>query len=223
MFSGSEAKTTFCCSWSGGKDSCLAFYRAMRSGLKPAALLTMLVEGGKRTRSHGLPRSVIEAQAAALGVQLLTIASTWEQYERHFISILNQAATAGIGCAVFGDIDIERHRDWEEMVCRAANVRAYLPLWQEPRQQLLAEWWSHGFKALIVVVRDPVGREFLGEKLDATTVQELMRRGADPCGENGEFHTVVTDGPIFSRPLRVRMGKQTEIEDCWVQDVILDL
>jgi uncharacterized protein (TIGR00290 family) len=121
---------------------------------------------------------------------------------------------------VFGDIDIHSHRDWEESVCRSAQIRAFLPLWQNDRRSLLTEWWRLGFEATIVVIRESVlGRHYLGRRLDPATVREIERRGLDPCGENGEFHTLVTAGPVFNEPLRVKMGRQVKKHDCWVQDV----
>lgn len=209
-----------CCSWSGGKDSCLALDRAVRAGARPVCLVTMFTEDGERSRSHGLSRQVIEAQAAAVGLPLLSRSATWEDYEPAMIDLLSEARSLGAAAAVFGDIDIPRHRQWEEMVCERAGLEARLPLWQEDRLALLAEWWRHGFKARIVVVRDGVvDRTLLGCELDETLVQQLLRTGIDACGENGEFHTVVTAGPLFRQPLRVRLGEQVHRSGCWFQDV----
>lgn len=212
-----------CCSWSGGKDSCLALHRALADGALPEVLLTMCTEGGERTRSHGLPRSVIEAQAKSLGLQLRTVASSWDNYEQSLIELLRGVKADGIEAAIFGDIDIPRHRAWEEQVCTAAGIRAFLPLWQTDRLALLEEWWQLGFEARIIAVRDGViGREFLGRRLDSQTAKELVQLGVDACGENGEFHTVVTDGPIFRYPIRLVLKSQVLLSGCWFQDVALE-
>ena len=151
-----------------------------------------------------MPRSAIEAQAKSLGLQLKTVASSWDNYEQNLIELLRGVKADGIEVAIFGDIDIPRHRAWEEQVCTAAGIRAFLPLWQTDRFALLEEWWQLGFEARIIAVRDGVvGREFLGRQLDSQTAKELVQLGVDACGENGEFHTVVTDGPIFRHPIRL--------------------
>src|SRR3954465_7019849 len=101
-----------CCSWSGGKDSCLALYRALRGGRPLSCLVTMFTEDGERSRSHGLPKGVLEAQAASLGVPLLSAAASWDSYEAAFVELLRQAKASGAEAAVFGDIDIPGHREW---------------------------------------------------------------------------------------------------------------
>jgi uncharacterized protein (TIGR00290 family) len=210
------------CSWSGGKDSCLALDRAIRGGARPVSLLTMFTEDGERSRSHGLSREVIEAQAAAVGLPLLSRPATWDDYESAMIDLLAEAKARGAAAAVFGDIDIPRHRQWEEHVCERAGLVAMLPIWQHDRRSLLAEWWRRGFEARIVVAREGlVDRNFLGRVLDPAAADELIRAGVDACGENGEFHTLVTAGPLFRQPLAIQLGQQALRSGCWFQDVLL--
>jgi uncharacterized protein (TIGR00290 family) len=125
------------------------------------------------------------------------------EYEAVFVDALQELKhTKCIEAGVFGDIELEEHREWVEKVCAAVGIEAYLPLWQEPRAVLLDEFLSQGFKAMIVATRDKeLGNQYLGRELDAPLVQEFERLGIDPCGEGGEYHTVATGGPIFSRPL----------------------
>ena len=118
----SRGDPLFFCSWSGGKDSCLALSRASRDGGTPRALLTMLTEGGVRSRSHGLAKPVLEAQAQSLGVSLVTRASTWEHYEVAFRTALAEFRAAGIERGVFGDIDLQPHLDWVQRVCAAEGI-----------------------------------------------------------------------------------------------------
>jgi uncharacterized protein (TIGR00290 family) len=208
------------CSWSGGKDSCLALWRSLQTGASIRYLATMLTEDGQRSRSHGLSLAVLEAQAAAIGVPLLTRAATWDQYEPTFVELLCEAKDAGVTAAVFGDIDIPRHRQWEESVCAQAGLTASLPLWQQDRLALLEEFWSAGFACRIVVARDGVtDRKYLGRVLDRALAEELSRAGIDACGENGEFHTVVTSGPIFKVPLSIELRGQVLRSGCWFQDL----
>jgi uncharacterized protein (TIGR00290 family) len=215
-------KQEVCCSWSGGKDSCLALYRTLAAGGQLACLVTMFTEDGQRSRSHGLAREVLEAQAAAIGVPLLSAAATWDEYESQFVELLCAAARHGATAVVCGDIDIQRHREWEEKVCREARLSAVLPLWQEERMKLLTEWWTAGFEARIVVARDGlVDPRYLGRVLDRQTAEELADVGVDPCGENGEFHTLVTSGPLFRQPLEVELRGRVLRSGCWFQDVAI--
>ncbi|MFH1969076.1 MAG: diphthine--ammonia ligase [Verrucomicrobiota bacterium] len=205
--------TLFFSSWSGGKDSCLALHRACLAGAKPAFLLTMISEDGIRSRSHGLRKDVIEAQAAVLGIPLLTRCATWAEYEAAFIEALHEIHKKGITSGVFGDIDFPPHLEWEEKVCAKADIVPCLPLWGGARLALLHEFITLGYKALIVQVNEnKLNRKFLGRIIDRDVIGEFQKTGIDPCGENGEYHTVVIDGPIFSRPLSVEAGSRLDTE-----------
>lgn len=116
------------CSWSGGKDSCLALQRALRDDYDVKLLLTMFDEIEDRSRSHAIPFNLIEAQAAALGIELVTARASWQNYERVFIEQLKAFQNQNLTHGIFGDIDLQAHRDWEEKVCAAANIEAVLPL-----------------------------------------------------------------------------------------------
>lgn len=182
----------------------------------------MFTEDGERSRSHGLPKHVLEAQAAAIGVPLLTANATWDDYQAAFIALLSQAKELGAQTAVFGDIDIPRHREWEENVCLAAGMTAKLPLWQNDRMAVLEEFWAAGFESRLIVAREGlVDRKFLGRILDRMTAEELSASGVDACGENGEFHTVVTNGPLFRQPLELQLRDQVLRSGCWFQDLAI--
>ena len=198
----------FFCSWSGGKDSCLALYRALRAGGEPRVLLTMLAEDGVHSRSHGLSLGVLQAQADALGFDLVTRAVTWDGYEEAFLDALRELAGRGLHDGVFGDIDLQGHLDWVERVCGSAGVAPWEPLWKGERATLLSEFLDAGFRAVIVAVKDErLDARFLGRTLDAALLPELEAAGVDLCGEEGEYHTVVIDGPLFRRPVRLEHGE----------------
>lgn len=214
-----DAGAPFLCSWSGGKDSCLAFHRAAEIG-KPAALLMMFSEDGARSRSHGLRPELLRAQAAALGLPLHAGEAEWETYERVFRAHLAKAKGEGIATAVFGDIDLEPHRAWEEKVCGAEGLACCLPLWKEARRALLDEFLALGYRALLVAVKaDRLDPALLGRGLDAAVIAEIEANGCDACGEEGEYHTAVVDGPRFRAPIRVRPGARELHSGYWFLDL----
>ena len=211
---------TFFCSWSGGKDSCLAFYRAVGQSGRPRFLLTMLTEDGQRSRSHALPINLLQKQASALGIQLIVRSTSWDDYEKTFISTLLEFKKDGVQAGVFGDIDLEAHRQWTQRVCSVADIQSYQPLWKESRRDLLDELVGAGFKATIVAVKnDVLDKQFLGKTLDTDAIREIEKTGIDICGEEGEYHTVITDGPIFSTPLELNTKKQILRDGYWFLEV----
>ncbi|HWR40951.1 MAG TPA: adenosine nucleotide hydrolase, partial [Patescibacteria group bacterium] len=109
---------------------------------------------------------------------------------------------------VFGDIDLEEHGLWEEKVCNNAGLKLSLPLWKNERRELVTEFISLGFKAIIVTINEKMlNPKFLGRVLSMSLLEELEQQGVDLCGENGEFHTAVLDGPIFQRPVTPKIGE----------------
>jgi uncharacterized protein (TIGR00290 family) len=196
------------CSSSGGKDSLLAMWHAQRSGTQLRTLLTMFEETGERSRSHGVSRELMQQQADALGLELLGPSASWSGYEPAFTAALRALRASGHDTAVFGDIDLQAHREWEERVCAVAGLRAYLPLWGRDRQELAREVLDLGFRSLVVCVDSRhLSDEFCGREYDARFVADLPA-GVDACGENGEFHTFVYDGPLFRQALRVRVASR---------------
>ena len=209
------------CSWSGGKDSAFALHEAARAGAVPALLVSMMTEGGERSRSHGLSREVLAAQAAALGLPIRFGAASWAGYEAEFRRVVGAAAAeAGTGAGVFGDIDTQDHRDWVERVCGSIGVGAHLPLWRRDRRELMEEVIASGLEAVVVAVRDGVlPAELLGRTIDAELVAAVEREGADAAGENGEYHSLVVDGPLFGRRLEIEPGERSLRDGVWFLDV----
>lgn len=185
-------------SWSGGKDSCLAMLCAQDAGLRVERLVCMSEPEADRSRSHALPGWVLEAQARALGVQLLQPRAGWSDYESVFVAALSDARAAGIEHVVFGDIDLLPHREWEERVCAAAGMRAHLPLWEWAREHVVDEVFERGIEAVCVCVNTRfLPADFCGRPYDREFVRDLPP-GVDACGENGEFHTCVVQAPGFA-------------------------
>lgn len=191
-------------SWSGGKDACLALYRSIQAGHQPHALLTMLEADGLRTRAHALPVAVLQQQAAAMGLPLITPPVTWEGYRPVYVQALNAAKQQGAEALISGDIDLWAHRDWLEAIGVETGLQVLFPLWDNAHPLLLEEFLAAGFTTHIIAVKQGVlDASWLGRKLDAQAMQELAVLGVDVCGEGGEFHTFVTDGPLFAYPLKM--------------------
>ena len=193
-------------SWSGGKDCCLALHRAQAAGLEVRALLAMFDETSERTRSHAISRPLMQAQADALGLDLVAPSASWADYEEVFVRTLRDLRGAGVTDVVFGDIDLASHREWEEKVCAAAGVTPHLPLWLAPRPALAEEILALGYRALVICTDDRwLNASYCGRLYDRAFLIDLPA-GVDACGENGEFHTFVFDGPLFRWPVRASVA-----------------
>ncbi len=200
---------SFLCSWSGGKDSYFAFHKAIQEGFSPRVLLNVLNEFGDKSRSHGIPKEILIAQAECLGLPIDFIESTWSQYEQNFIAKLkNIRAKYDCTHAVYGDIDIESHRNWEEKVSNAAELTPVLPLWQKDRASLVNHMIDEGIKAMIVSCRAELADKILGKVINSELLKTFDRLGIDACGENGEYHTLVIDGPQHKQPLLIKTGEK---------------
>jgi uncharacterized protein (TIGR00290 family) len=190
------------CSWSGGKDSCLALYRLISKGYHCNYLFTMLNETGNNSRSHSIPPSLLAKQAMSIGIPGKTAIASWNDYENVFIEQMRIFSAEGITHGIFGDIDLEPHKLWEEKVCSAHTIAAVLPLWKSNRRTIVEEFVDAGFKAIIVVINtNMMPAHFLGREIDKKLIEELESIGVDACGENGEYHSFVYDGPLFSSPV----------------------
>lgn len=213
----------FVASWSGGKDSAMAYYRALKSGALPKRLWTMFEEDKKWSKSHALPLDFVEAQAKSLNVPLMIRGADWRGYEAQFSDAMKECKIAGISHAVFGDIDLEDHLKWIQDTCAKVGVRAIHPLWMEPRRNVLEEFVEVGFEAYVVVVNTKVmPAHFIGRKFTLELMNELEALGIDSCGESGEFHTVVVDGPIFNTRVPVIFGGQHERDGYVFLDTALE-
>lgn len=192
----------FYCSWSGGKDACLALYKMVQQGHKPQGLLTMMNETGTLSRAHHLPKSLIEQQALALGLNCVTQATTKPDYQARYQSALQDCKQQDIDYLVLGDIDLQAHRDWQMRQGKEAEITPLFPLWHQEHKVLVKQFIEAGFKATIIaILPDTVPSNFLGKPLNLETLAQLESLGIDVCAEGGEFHTVVTDGPLFTQPI----------------------
>jgi diphthine-ammonia ligase len=197
--------------WSGGKDSCFACYKAVQIGLDVSSLVTFVTKDGE-SNFHKLHPQLLDAQSHAVGIPLVKQATTWDTYEREFKNAINKLKATGIEGLVTGDIyEVALHEQgWLERVCRELKITPIRPLWQGNTKKILEGFITEGFKATVVKVKtELLGEEWLGRELNMQFLNDIVKLGnVDPCGEGGEYHTFVTDGPSFKESIRILETKK---------------
>ena len=201
----------FC--WSGGKDSAMALH-ALQSAQshRVAALLTTVTEGFDRISMHGVRRVLLERQAESIGLPLHAVLIPPQcvnaTYEARMNEALNEHLGRGVRRVAFGDIFLEDLRVYRERNLAQIGMEALFPIWKRDSRELTHEFLRLGFQAITVCV-DPrvLDSSFAGRVLDESFFADLPP-GVDPCGENGEFHTFVFDGPVFQEPIQFVIGEK---------------
>jgi len=211
-------------SWSGGKDSCLAMFLAVKSGIEVSYLLNMAFEDNQYSRTHHLPLEVLELQAKALRIPLFVQTSTDSMYEENFLKAMIELKAMDIDKGIFGDIDIVQHRDWVERICKKGKIYPYLPLWGRNQVDVLKEFINTGFKAIVTIVRaDVLGREWLGRIINEAFLEDIEKLNKNIsvtiCGEAGEYHTLVTDGPCFYSKIEIQDYEATLHNGYWFMNI----
>ena len=211
-------------SWSGDKDSCLACYQAVNSRLKVRYLLNMVTEDGRRSWTHGQSVELLQSQSQAIGIPLIQRQTTMANYEAEFKDALLSLKQKGVTGGVFGDIDLEEHRHWIERICGEVALTPHLPLWGQAQEKILGSFITSGFEAVVVVTKaDLFGEEWLGQKIDLdflSYLSELRQRyGIQLCGEAGEYHTFVTDGPLFNQRIEILETNMVSREGYWFLEI----
>jgi diphthine-ammonia ligase len=212
-------------SWSGGKDSCLACYKAISAGFEVSHLLNMVNRDAKRSMSHGLNARLISAQAQAVGVAMVQKEVTWDTYEKGLKNVVYELKQKGVAGMVFGDIDLEEHKDWIERVCAELQIKPIMPLWGAAPEQVLHEFVAEGFEAVVISAKsDYFGQEWLGRTIDQGLITELQalanKKGIHICGESGEYHTFVTTGPLFKQRVRILRSRKVLRDSYWFLDIL---
>lgn len=198
--------------WSGGKDSALCLYKVLHSGqYRVTQLLTSVNTVHDRISMHGVRRSLLEAQSMSIGISLETIELPeqpgMEEYESSMLKKVQQLKYDGCTHSIFGDIFLEDLRLYREKKLREAEVACVFPLWKIDTTKLVREFIDLGFKSIIVCVNEKyLDKSFCGRIIDQSLLDDLPE-GVDPCGENGEFHSFVFEGPIFKESIRVEKGE----------------
>jgi len=212
-------------SWSSGKDSAWTLHALRREGAQVGALLTSLNETAGRVSMHGVREEILRAQADAAGLPLLTIPLPWpctnEIYEARLRAAVDRAVADGFTHVAFGDLFLEDVRRYREDRLAGSGLTPLFPLWDLPTPALAREMIAGGLRARLSTL-DPrvMPRELIGAEFDEALLAALPS-SVDPCGERGEFHTCVTAGPMFSRPLTLEAGEVVEREGFVYGDLTL--
>ena len=210
-------------SWSGGKETSLACYRAMQNkDVEVSCLLNMVSGDGKHSRTHGVGSGLLRLQAEAMEIPIVQRKTTWGTYEEEFKKAVTDLKKEGVEAGVFGDIDLQEHRDWVERVCKDVDIKPILPLWKGKREDLLEEFIQAGFKAIVVATQaELLGKEWLGREIDKKFMEDLkVLQNIDLCGEKGEYHTFVTDGPIFKKKIKLLEVKKIQTGERCLLDIL---
>jgi uncharacterized protein (TIGR00290 family) len=212
------AKPQAAVSWSGGKDCFLALHR-VRELYDVIGLFTIMTEDGGRSRSHGLRPEILARQASILGIPHLSQNASWADYDQAFSMGLAGIKRQGASHMIFGDIFPEANRIWAEEISSKHGLEAVEPLYGEPTYNLAHEFISTGALAVITTVRSSCfDRSFLGRRITAELVEELLSKGIDPCGEKGEFHTLVARFSHTGTAIPIRAGFSHEEKECIALD-----
>lgn len=209
-------------SWSGGKESCFACYKAISDGFEVSHLLNFISKDG-RCMSHGLDSGLISAQSRAIEVPIVQREVTWNTYEQGFKAAMRELKQMGVEGAIFGDI-LDIHEGWIDRVCGELGIKPVKPLWGSDPRQILVDFIDEGFEAIVISAKvDLLGKEWLGRKVDGSFLRDLQeikkKSGTHICGELGEYHTFVTDGPLFKRRLKLLDGNRVLRDGYWFLDV----
>ncbi len=202
------------CSWSGGKDSCFALHKAVQQGHTVQNLLIMMQDKGT-SNFHMISSQLLDAQSEALGIPIIKVPTTPETYEKKFVHALREAKANGAQGIITGDIfDVALHEaGWLDKVTKEIGLEPVRPLWHRDTTQVLDEFIKAGFKATVVRIKNELlTMDYLGRQLDRKFFNDLKKLGnIDLCGERGEYHTFVTDGPIFKKKIEIQETKTSTL------------
>lgn len=212
---------SYIASWSGGKDSCLALYWALSKGYKISHLVNFISKEFHRVTFHGTEAKLIQLQSQAIGIPLLQKETTSDGYEQEFKEAVRSLVPTGVVGMVFGDICLQEHKDWVERVCSELGIKAIEPLWGKGTEEILYSFVDSGFQAVIVSAKsESIDEDWIGRRVDKAFIEYLKKKNFDVCGENGEYHTLVTDGPIFKRRIQLIESRTIIRDSYWFLDTV---
>jgi uncharacterized protein (TIGR00290 family) len=200
--------------WSGGKDSCLACYKAIKESYTVSNLLIMMADNST-SNFHLISSDLLDAQSTAIGIPIIKQVTSSDMYENNFRNALLDLKSKGVEGLVTGDVfDVALHEEgWLDRICREVGLIPIRPLWHLDTKKILTEFINEGFKAIVVRIKNKlIGLDWLGREINQTFYQDLLNLGTiDPCGEHGEYHSFVIDGPIFKNRIEITDSEKTTI------------
>jgi uncharacterized protein (TIGR00290 family) len=210
--------------WSSGKDSAWTLHVLRSQGIKVSALLTTLNQAAVRVAMHGVRRTVLESQAVAAGVPLWQVPLPWpctnDDYEARMADACRRAVAEGFDTIAFGDLFLADIRTYRERQLAGSGLTPIFPLWQIPTAQLARDMIGSGLRARLSCVDSrQLDAAFAGREFDVALLADLPA-SVDPCGENGEFHTCVYDGPMFGTPIALESGEVRNVDGFVYTDLI---
>jgi uncharacterized protein (TIGR00290 family) len=210
------AVTMYCASWSGGKDSCLASYLLSQKGFT----ISHLVHFDRPFNLHGVDPAMIRLQAELAGIPLVQKQVKNEDFEREFKDIVSELKKCGVRGMVFGDIYLEPHLEWVERTCGELGIEPREPLWGIPTEAIMNDFFALGFETIVASgQQNCIDKKWIGRKMDMEFIAYLKEQGLDICGENGEFHTFVTGGPLFKGKIDITRSEVVARDGFWFLDV----
>ena len=205
---------------SGGKDSTFALYQAQKQGFNVKYLLHLYNPDNSRIRFHGYRKELIKKQAEAMGLEPLTVPARGDKYRQDFRCGLKRLKKKGVKGLLFGEINLEDCRKYNETIVKEVGLRYRAPLWKKPTKSILENFIaggspiyrpsgviSQGFKAIICSVwLKKLDKKYLGREINKEFLEDILKeKNVDPCGENGEYHSLVYNGPCFKKPLSFKI------------------
>ena len=211
---------SYAVSWSGGKDACFGYFKAIKEGCEVSHLLNNISDDYRRVRFHGSEAEMIQLQAKAMQLPLIQNETAAQNYARQYKQIVRGMISDGIDGIIFGDIFVRANRDFAERICTELGIKAMFPLWGSNTEELFLEFIDAGFEAIVTGAIPDFDRRWIGHGLDLDLLNYLKDKGFDSCGENGEYHTLVLSGPLFKQKIEISKCKPVTISGFQFLDTI---
>jgi diphthine-ammonia ligase len=206
----------YCASWSGGKDSCFACYLALKQGMR----VSRLVHFERPNNLHAVDPAMIRLQAELAGIPLVQRNVLQEEFEREFRMTVGSLKKDGLNGMIFGDIYLEPHKEWVDRTCAELGIEPVEPLWGRDTEGIITEFMNAGFETVVASGDQKlIDKKYIGKKMDSEFIGYLKSNNLDVCGEQGEFHTFVTKGPLFRGRIEIKSFEVTSRDGFWFLDV----
>ena len=199
----------------------LAIYRAIKAGLEPLCFIITYNKDRNLSWFHGVPKGLLENVSKSLNIPIWLIETNGEEYTKNFEKGLTKAKELGAEVCIFGDIDLEGHLVWCSERCENVGLKPCFPLWKENRKKLVYEFLESGFSSTFTVINTKMlNDKFLGMTMTKEICEQIEKEGADICGENGEYHTFVYNGPIFKEEIKFKFGDKIENNGYYILPIL---